>query len=36
LVPFSGKIIDEALDFTESGMNGFPESQTADRFDTDD
>jgi type I restriction enzyme R subunit len=35
LVAFSGKVIDETgLVYTESGMNGFPEGQTADRFDT--
>jgi type I restriction enzyme R subunit len=35
LVAFSGKVIDEkGLTYTESAMNGFPEGQTADRFDT--
>jgi type I restriction enzyme R subunit len=35
LVAFSGKVIDEnGFAFTESGMNGFPESQTADKFGT--
>jgi type I restriction enzyme R subunit len=32
LVAFSGKVIDDGLPFTEPGMNGFPESQTAERF----
>ena len=32
LVAFSGRVDDNGLDFTESGMNGFPESQTATRF----
>jgi type I restriction enzyme R subunit len=32
LVAFSGRVDDAGLDFTESGMNGFPESQTATRF----
>lgn len=36
LVAFSGKVIDDAGEFTESGMNQFPESETAQRFDTDD
>jgi type I restriction enzyme R subunit len=36
LVAFSGKVIDEGDEFTEPGMNGFPESQTADRFASDD
>jgi len=36
LVAFSGKVIDEGDEFTESGMNGFPESQTAERFGSDD
>lgn len=37
LVAFSGKVIDETgFSFTESGMNGFPESQTAERFGSDD
>ena len=31
LVAFSGKVIDEhGLTYTESQMNGFPESQTAE------
>jgi type I restriction enzyme R subunit len=37
LVAFSGKVIDEHdLTYTEAGMNGFPESQTAERFGSDD
>jgi type I restriction enzyme R subunit len=32
LVAFSGRVDDRGLEFTESGMNGFPESQTATRF----
>ncbi|MCZ7590554.1 MAG: type I restriction endonuclease [Gaiella sp.] len=36
LVAFSGKVIDEGDEFTEPGMNGFPESQTAERFGSDD
>ena len=32
LVAFSGRVDDAGLEFTESGMNGFPESQTAVRF----
>jgi type I restriction enzyme R subunit len=32
LVAFSGPVDDVGLQFTESGMNGFPESQTASRF----
>jgi type I restriction enzyme R subunit len=32
LVAFSGRVDDGGLDFTESGMNGFPESQTATQF----
>jgi type I restriction enzyme, R subunit len=36
LVAFSGKVIDKSgLSWTEAGMNGFPESKTADKFDTD-
>jgi type I restriction enzyme R subunit len=33
IVAFSGRVNDAGLEFTESGMNGFPESQTAVRFD---
>ncbi len=36
LVAFSGKVIDDGDTFTESGMNDFPESETAERFDSDD
>jgi type I restriction enzyme R subunit len=36
LVAFSGKVITDGDTFTESGMNGFPESETAERFDSDD
>jgi type I restriction enzyme R subunit len=36
LVAFSGKVIDGAGEFTEPQMNGHPESETAERFDTDD
>ena len=32
LVAFSGRVDDGGLDFTESAMNGFPESQTATQF----
>ncbi len=36
LVAFSGKVLDEGDEFTEPGMNGFPESETAERFGGDD
>ena len=36
LVAFSGKVIDEPSNFTEASMNGFPESETAEKFDTQD
>lgn len=36
LVAFSGTVIDGTDRWTESGMNGFPERQTAEKFDTDD
>jgi type I restriction enzyme R subunit len=36
LVAFSGKVIDEGITYSEAFMNGFPESETAKRFDTDD
>ena len=36
LVAFSGKVVDEGDEFTEPGMNRFPESQTAERFAGDD
>ncbi|MDA8074646.1 MAG: type I restriction endonuclease [Actinomycetota bacterium] len=37
LVAFSGRVIDEhELSYSEAAMNGFPESQTAERFATSD
>jgi type I restriction enzyme R subunit len=36
LVAFSGKVVDEGDEFTEPGMNGFSESETAGRFGSDD
>jgi type I restriction enzyme R subunit len=36
LVAFSGKVIADGDDFTETSMNGFPMSQTVNRFDTDE
>jgi type I restriction enzyme, R subunit len=36
LVAFSGKVIDEGDEFTEPGMNRYPESETAERFGGDD
>jgi type I restriction enzyme R subunit len=37
LVAFSGKVIDKSgLSWTEAGMNGLPESKTADTFASDD
>jgi len=37
LVAFSGRVIDEHdLSYTEAQMNGFPETQTAERFASDD
>jgi len=36
VVAFSGKVLDEGDEFTEPGMNAFPESETAERFGTDD
>ncbi len=35
LVAFSGTVRDGAAEWTESNTNGFPESQTANEFDTD-
>src|SRR5439155_11082636 len=32
LVAFSGTVVDDGIDYTEPGMNHFPESQTASRF----
>ncbi len=36
LVAFSGSVDDAGASFTEAGMNTFPDTQTAERFDTDD
>jgi type I restriction enzyme, R subunit len=36
LAAFSGTVWDGPADWTESKMNGFPESQTAEQFDTDE
>ena len=36
LVAFSGKVSDGGIEYTETGMNGFPETQTAKTFDRDD
>ena len=36
LVAFSGKVIDDTIVYTESGMNGFSEKETAHRFGGDD
>ena len=36
LVAFSGKVLDAGDEFTEPGMNAFPESETAERFGSDD
>jgi type I restriction enzyme R subunit len=36
LCAFSGKLIDDGEEWTESKVNGFPESETPARFDTDD
>nr|MBA3738986.1 type I restriction endonuclease subunit R [Actinomycetota bacterium] len=36
LVAFSGTVSDGGVDYTEPNMNGFPESQTAERFATDE
>ncbi len=35
LVAFSGKVLDEGDEFTEPSMNAFPESETAQRFGSD-
>lgn len=35
LVAFSGTVHDGGAPFTEASMNGFPESQTAEQFETD-
>ena len=36
LAAFSGKLLDEGEEWTESKVNGFPDSETPRRFDTDD
>jgi type I restriction enzyme R subunit len=36
LVAFSGTVSDGGVDYTEPNMNGFPESQTAERFGSDE
>jgi type I restriction enzyme, R subunit len=36
LVAFSGKVLDDGDEFTEPGMNAFPESETAERFGGDE
>ncbi|MGD8719875.1 MAG: type I restriction endonuclease [Candidatus Zixiibacteriota bacterium] len=36
LVAFSGTVKDGGLGFTEAGMNGFPDTQTADAFKRDE
>jgi type I restriction enzyme R subunit len=36
LVAFSGTVIDENVEFTESRINGFPESQLPEKFGGDD
>jgi type I restriction enzyme R subunit len=36
LVAFSGTVDDEGESYTESGMNGFDESRTPERFDTNE
>jgi type I restriction enzyme R subunit len=36
LVAFSGTITVDGVDYTEPSVNGFPDSQTARKFDTDD
>ena len=36
IVAFSGKVLDDTITYTEAGMNGFREAETAERFDTDD
>lgn len=36
LVAFSGTVVDGATEWTESAANGFPEGETARRFDTDE
>lgn len=36
LVAFSGTVKDKGLDYTEAGMNGFPETKTAETFRQDE
>ncbi|MGQ0669298.1 MAG: RNA-binding domain-containing protein, partial [Actinomycetota bacterium] len=36
LVAFSGTVSDGGIEYTEPNMNGFPESQTAERFGSDE
>ena len=36
LVAFSGKVLDDGAEFTEAGMNAFADSETAQRFNTDE
>jgi type I restriction enzyme, R subunit len=36
LVAFSGKVLDDGDEFSEPGMNAFPESETAERFGGDE
>ena len=36
LIAFSGTKTIDGKDFTEAGMNGFPESETAEKFESDD
>ena len=36
LVAFSGSLKDGGVDYTETSINGFPESQTPAKFDTDE
>jgi type I restriction enzyme R subunit len=36
LVAFSGTVRAEGIDYTEAGMNGFPEAQTAEAFKRDE
>ena len=36
LVAFSGTVKDGGMDYTEAGMNGFPDTQTAETFKRDE
>ena len=36
LIAFSGEKTVDGVKYTEAGMNGFPESETREKFDTDD